>query len=124
MLPRTIVPATDSYNVHAIQRCLVTFGAMSIEHFDVLIVGAGPAGFSASLAAMSKKLRFVTLEQDSLGGCVFQWSDGWWKYKQTENLDVHDTNASWPDGGLQAESIHGSVTPPLPDGGQDHDLDG
>ncbi len=32
---------------------------------------------------------------NALGGYVFQWSDGWWKYKQEENLDVHDTNASW-----------------------------
>jgi thioredoxin reductase/NAD-dependent dihydropyrimidine dehydrogenase PreA subunit len=40
---------------------------------DVVIVGAGPAGFSASLAAMQHRLRYVTLEQDSLGGTVFQY---------------------------------------------------
>jgi thioredoxin reductase/ferredoxin len=40
---------------------------------DLLIVGAGPAGFAASLAALQKKLRFVTVEQDSLGGAVFQY---------------------------------------------------
>lgn len=40
---------------------------------DLVIVGAGPAGFSASLAALSKNLRFITLEQDSLGGAVFQY---------------------------------------------------
>ncbi len=40
---------------------------------DVVIVGAGPAGFSASLAAMSKKMRFLTIEQEALGGCVFQY---------------------------------------------------
>ncbi len=43
------------------------------QELDLVIVGAGPAGFSASLAALSKKLRFVTLEQDSLGGAVFQY---------------------------------------------------
>lgn len=32
---------------------------------------------------------------NSIGGFVFQWVDGWWKYKQEVNLDVHDTNASW-----------------------------
>ncbi len=32
---------------------------------------------------------------NAIGGYVFQWSDGWWKYKQEENLDIHDTNASW-----------------------------
>jgi thioredoxin reductase (NADPH) len=43
------------------------------QELDLVIVGAGPAGFSASLAALSKNLRFVTLEQDSLGGAVFQY---------------------------------------------------
>ncbi|MCC6631779.1 MAG: NAD(P)-binding domain-containing protein [Gammaproteobacteria bacterium] len=43
---------------------------------DLIIVGAGPAGFSASLMAMSKHMKFVTLEQDSLGGAVFQYPRG------------------------------------------------
>lgn len=43
------------------------------QELDLVIVGAGPAGFSASLAALAKNLRFVTLEQDSLGGAVFQY---------------------------------------------------
>ncbi|HLF95640.1 MAG TPA: NAD(P)-binding domain-containing protein [Methylococcaceae bacterium] len=46
------------------------------EQLDVVIVGAGPSGFSASLAAMQHKLRYVTLEQDSLGGTVFQFPRG------------------------------------------------
>jgi hypothetical protein len=36
---------------------------------------------------------------NSLGGFTFQFSDGWWKYGQTKNLDIHDTNASWSNGG-------------------------
>lgn len=43
---------------------------------DVVIVGAGPAGFSASLAAMERKLRFITVEQDSLGGTVAHFPRG------------------------------------------------
>jgi thioredoxin reductase/ferredoxin len=43
---------------------------------DVFIVGAGPAGFAASLGAMQHKLKFVTVEQESLGGCVFQYPRG------------------------------------------------
>lgn len=36
---------------------------------DLIIVGAGPAGISASLAAQDARLRYVTVEQeDSLGG--------------------------------------------------------
>ena len=43
---------------------------------DVCIVGGGPAGISASLAAIERKLRFVTLEQDSLGGTVAHFPRG------------------------------------------------
>ena len=41
-----------------------------------MIVGAGPAGFAAALTAKSKNLRCVTLEQESLGGAVFQYPRG------------------------------------------------
>lgn len=40
---------------------------------DVLIVGAGPAGISASLACMEHKLRSVTIEQGDIGGTVLQY---------------------------------------------------
>jgi thioredoxin reductase (NADPH) len=46
------------------------------DRLDVAIVGAGPAGFAASLTAMSKHMRSVTFEQESLGGCVFQYPRG------------------------------------------------
>lgn len=38
---------------------------------DIIIVGAGPAGISASLTAKKHGLTFLTLEQDTLGGTVF-----------------------------------------------------
>jgi thioredoxin reductase len=38
--------------------------------YDVVIVGAGPAGISATLEASKRKLKSVTLEQDTLGGTV------------------------------------------------------
>lgn len=37
---------------------------------DVVIVGAGPAGFCATLASTEKKLRYATIEQEELGGTV------------------------------------------------------
>lgn len=46
------------------------------EEYDLVIIGAGPAGFSASLAAIEKKLRYITLEQDSLGGTVAHYPRG------------------------------------------------
>src|SRR6201987_4420159 len=51
-------------------------GKASGDMLDLLIVGAGPAGFSASLTAMSHGMRFTTIEQESLGGCVFQYPRG------------------------------------------------
>ena len=43
---------------------------------DLVIVGAGPAGIGATLAAKDKKLNFVTLEQDSIGGTVAHYPRG------------------------------------------------
>jgi thioredoxin reductase/NAD-dependent dihydropyrimidine dehydrogenase PreA subunit len=44
------------------------------KQLDVVIIGAGPAGLAATLGAMEKKLRSVTLEQeDSLGGTVYHY---------------------------------------------------
>ena len=43
---------------------------------DVIIVGGGAAGFAASLAAMEKRLSFVTLEQNTLGGTVAHYPRG------------------------------------------------
>jgi thioredoxin reductase/NAD-dependent dihydropyrimidine dehydrogenase PreA subunit len=41
--------------------------------YDLVIIGAGPAGIAASLQAKSLGLRVITLEQDSLGGTVFNF---------------------------------------------------
>lgn len=39
--------------------------------FDLIVVGAGPAGISATLQAKKLGLKTLTLEQDSLGGTVY-----------------------------------------------------
>ena len=56
------------------------------ERLDVVIVGAGPAGFSASLNALKHKLRYVAVEQESLGGTVFQFPRG--KLVMTAPVDL------------------------------------
>src|SRR6202043_274474 len=40
---------------------------------NIVIIGAGPAGFAAALTAKSLGLTHLILEQESLGGCVFQY---------------------------------------------------
>src|SRR5437588_10241113 len=45
----------------------------SSDTWDLLIVGAGPAGISASLRAIELKLRYVTIEQDEVGGTVAKY---------------------------------------------------
>lgn len=44
---------------------------------------------------------------NSIGGFTFQFSDGWWKFGQTKRLDIHDTNASWANGGYTSDYQEG-----------------
>jgi thioredoxin reductase (NADPH) len=41
--------------------------------YDAVIVGAGPAGISASLRAIENKLHYVTIERDEIGGTVAKY---------------------------------------------------
>lgn len=64
-------------------RNAVEQGKQAIEHvakqipknhnadYDLVVIGAGPAGISATLTAKKHKLKAICLEQDSLGGTVF-----------------------------------------------------
>jgi thioredoxin reductase (NADPH) len=51
-------------------------GPRPAEAYDVVIIGGGPAGFSASLAALEHRLRFVTIEQETFGGTVAHYPRG------------------------------------------------
>lgn len=41
--------------------------------YDVVIIGAGPAGIAATLTAKKNNLRFLTIEQETLGGTVYHF---------------------------------------------------
>ncbi len=46
------------------------------DQVDLIVVGAGPAGIAAALAAKEKGLAYVVVEQDDLGGTVFKYPRG------------------------------------------------
>ena len=46
------------------------------NRYDVVIIGAGPSGFAASLGAKKAGMNFITIEQDSLGGTVAHFPRG------------------------------------------------
>ncbi len=44
-----------------------------VDVADVVIVGAGPAGLTASLRAIEKKLKYITIEEGEIGGTVAKY---------------------------------------------------
>lgn len=45
----------------------------NIAQFDVAIIGAGPSGISATLSAVKNNLKYITFEQDTIGGTVYSF---------------------------------------------------
>lgn len=54
--------------------------------FDVVIVGAGPAGLAATLQAEKNKLRYLTIDQDDIGGTVLTYPRQ--KLVMTQPMDI------------------------------------
>jgi thioredoxin reductase (NADPH) len=77
-----------------------------LDVYDVLIVGAGPAGISASLRAIEKKLNYITVDEGEIGGTVAKYPRQklvmtspvefpmYGKFKKTE-LSKEDLLAFW-----------------------------
>jgi len=55
----------------AVENIVKTINRNSKADYDLIVVGAGPAGISATLAAKKANLKVLTLEQGTLGGTVF-----------------------------------------------------
>jgi thioredoxin reductase/NAD-dependent dihydropyrimidine dehydrogenase PreA subunit len=51
-------------------------GLGKANRLDIVIIGAGPSGFAASLGAKKLGMKSVTIEQDSLGGTVAHFPRG------------------------------------------------
>jgi len=63
-----------SQSMKAVQH-VVTAGrrAKRPAEYDIVIIGAGPAGLSAALSAQASKMNAVVLEQDSIGGTIYHY---------------------------------------------------
>jgi thioredoxin reductase (NADPH) len=82
--------------------------------YDVLIVGAGPAGISASLRAIEKRLQYITVDEGEVGGTVAKYPrqklvmtspvefPTYGKFKKTE-LSKEDLIAFWKKVGERAD---------------------
>ncbi len=70
----------------AIENMVKTIDSEVEADYDLIIVGAGPAGIAASLTAKKHKLKFITLEQDSLGGTVYTFPRS--KIVMTSSMDL------------------------------------
>jgi thioredoxin reductase (NADPH) len=57
--------------------------------YDLVIVGAGPAGISGSLTAKKHQLKFLTLDQDTLGGAVYTFPRSKIVMTSTMNLPLY-----------------------------------
>ncbi len=55
----------------AVENIVKTLKKSHRATYDIIIVGAGPAGISGSLTAKKHGLKFLLIEQDTLGGTVF-----------------------------------------------------
>jgi len=55
----------------AVENIAKSIGKQHNAEYDLIIVGAGPAGISGALTAKKHDLKFLILEQDTLGGTVF-----------------------------------------------------
>ncbi|MEK6532145.1 MAG: NAD(P)-binding domain-containing protein [Deltaproteobacteria bacterium] len=53
--------------------CMLRGEAAPAGALDLVVVGAGPAGLGASLAALKARLKFVTIEQGGTGGTVLNY---------------------------------------------------
>ncbi|MBP1667474.1 MAG: 4Fe-4S ferredoxin, partial [Bacteroidetes bacterium] len=55
----------------AVENIVKTINRQHQAEWDLIIIGAGPAGISGALTAKKHGLKFLILEQDTLGGTVF-----------------------------------------------------
>lgn len=83
-----LIPNAIEQGRQAMDAIIESVDNRSARILDVMIVGAGPAGFSASLRAHEVGLKYKTIEQDSFGGTVSHFPRGKLVMTQPANLPI------------------------------------
>ncbi len=81
----------DAFNSVTMQEAQKEQAAILLNNWEEIYLNAAGQGLSGNC----------------IGGFTFQFSDGWWKSDQEKNLDIHDTHASWANGGYKFDFIKG-----------------
>ena len=73
LIKNAINQGRDCVDVIGIRMALARGARAASDVYDLAIVGAGPAGISASLRATEKGLRYITLDESEIGGTVAKY---------------------------------------------------
>lgn len=70
----------------AVENIVKGLNKETLADYDLIVVGSGPAGISATLTAKKMNLKVMTLEQDTLGGTVYTFPRA--KIVMTSSMDL------------------------------------
>ncbi len=73
LIKNAVNEGRECVDIIAKRLAAATDRSASPEIYDICVVGAGPAGISASLRAVENNLSYITLEQDDIGGTVAKY---------------------------------------------------
>jgi len=108
LIKNAIAEGRDCMDIIAARLPQLRDAASNAEVLDALIVGAGPAGIAASLRSIERKLKYLTVDADEVGGTVAKYPRQklvltspvelpvYGKFKKTE-LSKEDLLAMWND---------------------------
>ena len=77
--------------------------AVDAEIYDVVIVGCGPAGISASTTAINKGLKYVALEKVTAISTIKNYPRG--KFVQATSIDIAEYGSFFMEGDTSKESL-------------------
>ena len=61
-----------------------------MDHYDLIIIGAGPTGINCGIAAKQKGLRFLILEKGVLAHSIFHFPTNMTFFSTSQNLEIGD----------------------------------